>query len=336
MFNHLRFSILCSMSIGSALAACSSQPPVKPSAPKMKIWSSELKTMGDSAPQLPPKQVSLVHELWTEGVTPPSLSRVEVTLAATGVLAESNGSQGQYLITVGPGECKTEWISSSRQLGETRASRLSQCRDQLNEQSRRQLESAKSMWRAKCSGLSGGGVIDLHNIAVALAKASQSPDAVEGEEGEAQFPSPAWVTLPQQRCGEIKKLNQYLSKEHITFERAQLPGDEWAVWTKGMTAFGLSEIGLILVPPSRLEVAESTLLAAADFALRVEGLSEGLLYRSGMTQGIYASAKRVAQHQSALSSLPKGLSEALIIVDPAATLDNQEAIKKITLKLTVP
>ena len=331
---HLSSSLLLSSTF--LLSACASKPPAPPLQEEKKTWSTELKTLSTAASRQPPKEVSVIHELWMTNSTPPPLSRVEVTLASTGVLAESNGSEGNYLISVGPGECQTEWLSVKESLRETKASRISQCRGQVTDQQRTQLQSSTALWRARCKGLSGGGVIDLHNIAVALSKAAQSPDALEGEEEGPTLPAPAWLNLPQERCGELKKLNQYLTQQHITYESAQLIQGDWAIWTRGMKAFGLSEIALVLVPRSRLKTAESTLLAAADFALRVEGLSEGQAYTSGVTQGLFANARKVAQYQPELGRLPEGLVNALVIVDPDASPEDQGALKKLALKLTIP
>ena len=87
------------------LLSCAAPPPPAP-VQSTPTWAEVI----TRAPQSKaPQTVKVTHELWTPSSVYPPLSRVEVTLAKTGVLADINGSEGNYQISVGPHECQTRW-----------------------------------------------------------------------------------------------------------------------------------------------------------------------------------------------------------------------------------
>ncbi len=327
------------LGVSSLLNACASSPPPQP-VKQVERWSGVVKlidyTKAGGGGGQAPKTFKTVHELWSQSEEAPPLSRIEVTLAATGVLAESNGSEGRYQISVEEGQCVTEWLKVNQALESSRVERTSQCQEQLKREPMDRLRGSKAMMKLRCKGGSGAGVVELYNIAVAVSKAIQTPEAVEGERVTEQYPAPTWVNPSQRRCGLMKKINQYLTRDHLSYERVQLKDQSWAIWTRGLKGFGLSEIGLLRVTPNRLESAESRLLAAADFILRVEGLKEGQVITSGSARGMFVNAQRVQERQDDLGDLPQRLSEAMLIVDPEAETKDLEAQRKLTMKLTLP
>ena len=316
-------------------SSCASTPPPPPP-PPIKIWSEEVRLVEKSGeqPDLPQK-AEIRYELWTSSTTVPPLSRVEVTLASTGVMADINGSNGEYTISVGQGECKTEWASLTEEMKDQLRERRNQCEGQLDEQAISQLKAAQSLMSIECKGLSGGGVIDLHNMVVSVSKAIQTPAAVEGEKIVYQFPSPIMVNLAQFRCEKGKKKNQYLTQDQLRFERIKILDHAWAVSTKGMKAFGLPELVFLMVEESHLGNAESRLLAAADFILRSEGLQEGQLITSGAAKGMYVKVSRIQQHLQQLAALPSHLAKAMGVVNPEAKVDDLQAVQKVTRRFTL-
>jgi hypothetical protein len=317
------------------LNACASAPPPPPP-PQTKLWSETVALIENNGDQAKaPKTATISYELWTSSAAFPPLSRIEVTLAVTGVLADLNGSQGQYDISVGEGACQTQWSTLNDQGKALQTERLSQCRDQLDDRSYTQLKSAKSLMAIDCKGLSGGGLIDLHNMVVSVAKAIESPNAIEGEKTVKQYPTPTWVNLAQSRCGIAKKINQYFTKDQLRFSRHKLSENAWGVWTRGMSAFGLPEIAFLMVEEARLENAESKLLSAADFILRSEGLREGQLITSGTARGMYVQVSKIQDRFQRLKTLPETLKNAMGVVNPDAKVDDFKALKKVTRRFTL-
>lgn len=327
---------LCATAFSSVFLACGPSVVVKTVQKKTLTWSDELKLINaKSDGSAAPKKTVVSFELWTESQEPFTLERLEASLAQTGVLAESNGSDTQFEMSVGVGSCKLNWSTVDHSLKIKKAERLSQCRDTA-EATLKPLKNARSVIQMSCTGLSGGGLIDLHNMSVAVSKAIESPKAVEGEKITKTYQSPLWFHAQQKRCGEAQKLNQYRTEDQLTFKRYKLSetDDSWAVQTQGLSTFNLNEITLLFLPSAKLKAAEAKLLALADFAIRIEGLVSGQSFTSGITQGMYVPILRLqAQHQKL--DLPSELSNSLTPVNPQSTVTDLEAIKKFNLKLTV-
>ena len=325
------FYLIC---LSLMISACASTPPKKVSkAPK--LWSNLIKPIeAVSDGSLAPKKTMTHHEFWTESTEGFPLSRLEATLAESGVLAESYGSDNQYEITVGPGTCKSQWLALNQDLKTLKTERISQClRQKITPLE--SLKKAKSLVKITCQGLSGGGLIDLHNMVVSISKALVSPQAQEGEKVLNSYQEPTWFNAEQARCGQIKKLNQFLSQDHLRFEETKLSEGLWAVATQGMTSFGLSEISLVMIPQERLENAKERILAAADFALRVEGLQKGQFITSGIAKGMYVPMSELQKEYLILKNIPTKLGQTMSIVDPAAPVKDLEAFKKFVRKFTV-
>lgn len=322
--------IYCSLII----CACSSTPPKKEvKAPS--LWSDLVTpieiTTDDS---LAPKKTKTNHEFWTESNESFSLDRLDATLAESGVLAESYGSEGKYEITVGPGTCRSQWLNIDQTFKTLKSERISQCLNQKVSKLKA-LKDSKSLVKISCEGLSGGGLIDLHNMVVSIAKALVSPQVKEGEIVIKRYSTPIWFNLEQGRCGQVKKLNRYFSKDHLRFEEHKITDDQWALTTHGMKAFGLSEITLVFTALDRLDISKDRLLAAADFAIRVAGLQKGQVINIGLTQGMYVPMAQAQKEYSDLLQLPKKLMKTLTLVNPNAAVRDLEAQKKFMRKLTV-
>ena len=330
--------LICAIStfvIASLIQACG------PSVKKVdkviiKTWSETIPLVDNqNGKSLVPKTSKSTHELWTESKQIPSLKRIEVTLAAAGVLAESNGSEGQYNMSVGQGQCKSEWLPLDQHPTINRQERANTCLSQLDAKQQQRFSAMQAVMKISCQGLSGGGAIDLHNMVVAVSKAIETPNAVEGEKAKQEHPSPVWVELTQERCGPIKKLNQYLTQDHIRFNRFKIDAKYWAVWTKGLQNYGIQEISFLMVEKERLAKAESKLLAAADMILRTEGLQVGQSISSGIANGMYIPVKTAQKELLKTKSLPDSLLKSLTIVNPKAKVSDLQALRKLTRRFTV-
>ena len=113
--------------VAAHLLSCAAPPPPL-AVQATPIWAEVItRTPQSKAPQT----VKVTHELWTPSSVSPPLSRVEVTLAKTGVLADINGSEGNYEISVGPHECQTRWSALDRSAKTELNSRVRLCQSQL-------------------------------------------------------------------------------------------------------------------------------------------------------------------------------------------------------------
>lgn len=329
IYSLLAFSSTCIFS------SCASTPPPPPP-PKVKLWSEEVKLIDNDGKKIDiPQTAEIDFELWTSSTMLPPLSRIEVTLASTGVMADINGSDGEYTISVGQGECSTQWTSLTAKTKSQQQERSNQCEGQLDEPSMTQFKAAQSLMNIKCKGPSLGGVVDLHNMVVSVSKAIQTPAAIEGEKVVQQFSSPIMVNLAQIRCGKAKKKNQYLTQDQLTFERIKISKAAWAVSTVGMNAFSLPELVFLMVEESFLENAESRLLAAADFILRSEGLQEGQMMTSGTAKGMYVKVSRIQEQFRQDITLPSHLIKAMGVVDPDAKVNDLKSLRNITRRFTL-
>ena len=319
---------------GLIISACASAPPKKV-IETPKLWSDYITPIEVSNhSSLAPKKTKTHHEFWTESIEGFSLDRLESTLAESGVLAESYGSDGKYEITVGPGTCHSQWYPIDAQLKILKEKRVSQCLNQTVPELKA-LKTSKSIVKISCEGLSGGGLIDLHNMVVSIAKALVSPQAQEGEKIIKRYSTPTWFNVEQGRCGQIQKLNQYFSKDHLRFQEYKISDGQWALATQGLKAFGLNEISLIFLSSERLSIAKDRLLAVADFAIRVEGLQKGQVITSGVAKGIYVPMTQIQKEYPSLQQIPQALSETMTIIDPNAAVKDIKAFKKFIRKFTV-
>ena len=328
--------LLISLSISAHLWACAAPPPPPP--PKVTpTWSEVIQRAYTKPPRSSaPKSIKITHELWTPSSSIPPSDRVEVTLAKTGVLAELNGSEGQYEISVGPHQCQTRWSPLDSDAQRALKVRLDQCYSQLSPEQRVRLSKSTHRMLASCEGEGLSGLVEVNNVVVSLSKALETPRAKEGEAVKSTDPVPIWVEGHQMRCGFVKKQHRYLTKDHISYERARLKSGTWLVWTRGMSTFGLPELSLGMVEASMLSAAEEKLLALADNAIRIEGVVEGQNVESGLAQAMYVKAHRAAQYIKELASAPGGALESLMIVDVNAPADHTEALMKMTGRFARP
>ena len=316
------------------ISACSSSPQPSVSAPKSATltWADLVKSQENTAPT----EVDFTYYLWTQSTQYPSVDRVEMALASTGILADLNGSDGQLTISVGQGNCETTWHEVKGEMKRSQGEHQVFCSQSSDGALSQSLLSAQHVMKLHCKGPSGGGLVDLHNITVGVAKALQSPNAQEGEAIEEEFIAPVWISSEQAYCHTITKLNQYHTKDHLRFTQTELETGEYVIWTVGLTTFRLPELGFAFVPEGRKEVAQERLLALADVAIRFSGLSEGATAQSGSATGVYILGDRLAKKIKSLSSLQSDARQALFIVDPSAPVTDQARIGQLTRRFTLP
>lgn len=314
------------------LSACATTPPPAPSKIS-KTWSDIVE---QGAQAKAPQEIQITHELWTTSGELPSLDRLEVALASTGVLADVSGSSEAALISVGPNRCQARWEKLSDVLKDKKNQRVSACGLQLDDQQKKELAEASHRMLLDCSGSGTGGLIDVHNVAVSVAKALEAPHLQEGEAGEQRGTSPTWISPQQMRCGVLSKLSQYVTSHHVRVERVELGENEWFAWTRGLSIFGLPELALGFIETSRLSQAEAKLIALADLAIRINGVVEGAEAQSGTATGIYVLSEKVFTHLSSRSSLPKGAEGSLMLVGARDLTDQKEAIQRVTRRFTLP
>lgn len=326
-------TITVSLGVSSLIVACGA-PPAPAPPPSAPTWSTLIKR--EASQPTAPKRVQVTHELWTTSEVVPSLSRAEVALASTGVLADIGGSGGSYQVDVGNNLCKTQWGEVDATARSTLDSRVEGCKAQLTPQQLKELKRATHRLTLSCEGEALAGIVELHNITVSFAKALETPNAQEGEVANERKPKPIWVEGVGLKCGNPVKLTQFLTQNHIQTQSAQLAGGAYVVWTQGLSAFGLPEIGLAPLTEEKVEHARAKMISLADSALRFDGLSEGMSIESGVARGRYVKLSRVAERLPQLASAPAKAQAALIVVDAKAKVDNMRAQEKISQRFARP
>lgn len=325
-------TLVTCLSVGGSLLACGAPPPAPVKA--TPTWAEVVKPSASQA--IKPSTVKVTHELWTtSGVVPP-LARVEAALASTGVLADASGAEGRYEINVGGNQCKTEWGSLDASLKSRRSQREGDCSGQLSTDQTTSLARATHQMTLTCEGEALAGIVELHNVTVSLAKALTTPHAQEGELKSERLPAPVWVNTSTMICGDPSKLTQFLTQDHVKTHSAALDDGEWVVWTRGLSAFGLSEIALAPLKQAKVSDAKAKLISLSDSALRFDGLQEGATVESGMARGMYVTLKRVAQRLKSLAAAPDEAQAALMVVKAGARVDDRAALKKLAQRFSRP
>ena len=293
--------------LGTFIIGCSAPPPPPP--PPPPPWSTVIQKEAPTRV----KKITFSMELWTDAPTPKDTQKIEDDLAFMGVVADLSGSVGRYRVAVGDSVCQVNWTSADSKI---RGERVSLCASQLDAQSAPLLSKAGHRILFECQSPSIGALIDAHNITIGFAHKRES----------------VWVGQPFGICqGKVKKQRHFSTTSYVTTE-SRLMGDSLAIWTRGMSAFGLKEISFIGVDPQREEVGKERLLAMADLSLRQDGQGIGQEVSSGMVSGVYISADQLKTPTPLLSVL-RGM---LTLVDPKASMKSWSAQRALMNRFTLP
>ena len=298
------YVFLSLISFGLMITACASAPKKQV---KVPVWKEVLGT--HTVKKL--DQVQLNFEVWSEN----SLAKTDVLesdLAATGLIAEVEGSGLKRSIVVGDVECDLKVKKLSQKAV---SERVSACKDTLSSGLIPTLEKSSYAILISCKGNGLSTAIDSHNVMVSILKHSPGIS----------------VDLNQNRCGQAKKYNRFLSENFIRTKKVVRKGMV-SIRTQGLAGFGFKEVSLAPLSDDRSKLAHDRLLSIADQILRIEGQSIGQEVQSGLSTAVYAPANKTNK----LYALPKGFSDTYLLVNPKAKHNNLKAHKKFNYRFTQP
>ena len=285
-------------------SSCSAPPP-----PSVKIptWQEAF------APKSV-KKITNTHihfEIWsTQPLT--NSSQLETDLAATGLIADIEGSGTQRSISLGDTECAVQYQKAATQ---TRNDRLALCGEHLSADQIAQLTQSNHHIQVHCKGQGLASAIEGHNITVAITKSSPG----------------VRIDLNQKHCSIVSKYNRFLSENFIRTQHI-IHNNTMSMSTVGLKGFGFQEIMMGPLSSDRKKLAHDRLLSLADQILRIEGQAIGQSVQSGMSTAIYVPAEQA----KSVIHIPPTFTQALLLVDPKAKRNDVKAQQKFNYRFTQP
>jgi len=290
-----------------ALSGCgASAPPereVKPAAPSS--WAQLVPQVEESVGGFKAK---LDFELWLASTDEPSLELIEARLSRSSVLADVNGSESRYQVTIGEMSCEATWSAAPSAEAKARAQG---CAAQLKADHSALIAQAGGLIRVSCTASDSAQALSAHQVTSALAR-----------DLEAQ------LALPSARLCRNPDKPKSFSVSSFVQVKTEARGEALSACTVGLKAFGQPEVCLSPVDSSREAPAREALLSIADSSLRGAPIKEGLSVSRGPATGLLVSASR----HGSLSAL----GESLVVVDPSAAPDDQGAQAKLMMRFTLP
>jgi hypothetical protein len=256
-------------------------------------------------------RITLSFEIWSTKDLVKN-AELESSLAATGLIADLEGSRAKRSIVVGDTECE---IHTKKVSNTVRNERIGQCRDALTGDETTQINQATHQIQISCQARGLAGALESHNVSVGLLKKNPG----------------LWIDINQSRCGQATKYNRFLSEKFIGIQ-SEIKQGSLSVWTRGLAGFGFKEVALTPLDTDRRQLAKDRLLSLADQILRIEGQGIGQEVQSGLSVAIYAPAKSINTLQSVQSSW----NHTLVLVNPKAKSNNKSAHKKFNFRFTQP
>jgi hypothetical protein len=306
-----------------SLIACGGGPrPVTKVKETPKTWSALTPTPQGEGETPTGFEGALSLEVWLAEPDTPSVERLEKRLSQSSVLANVNGSNNAYTLSMGEMSCEATWSDegskTSGALKERRGERAGLCAPQLKASQSALVAQAKGLVSLSCAVKSTVSALDALKVAHSVAR-----------DLEAIF-----VNVTKGSCALLERPQRFDIKDFVRVLEAPLPNERVRVCTQGLEGFGQREVCLMGVIKARAQVAQEALLAVADSATRGAPVYEGGEASRGPATALLTPSALFNQHLGeAIGEAPSG---ALVAVSPKGTVDDAKAHHTMMMRFTLP